>query len=142
MPEWSTLNINDVMTGLWVLVVGLLGAIGARAGVRRGAPSPPPRVEIAGDVVVIKSMELLTNEVGALAGTMIAHRKAIEAHHHTVDEHREAIEESVRVAQQIHDVGGKTAREMTNLHSQIKELKDELWRQSEREEMRRNQRRD
>lgn len=100
MPAWNDLNLTDALTGLWWVVVAILGGIGVRGGIKRsGALPSPSTVAVSGDVVVvqrldelIKAIDMLTTYTGQKSISLQKNTGALDAYTEGLSEVRRAID--------------------------------------------------
>ena len=124
MPAWDNLNLTDVLTGLWWVVVAILGGIGVRGGIRRSsaAGSAPASIEVMGDVVVVKKLDALIEAMDmntvALQQKGLAIQKntaALDAYTEALMQARRSLDRNTETAQEVKDEAERLSRDMREL---------------------------
>lgn len=134
MPGWSDISINDVLTGLYITIFGVIGWIGARVQWKKPevAITAPTNVQFAGAVIDVPTFN---NFVAALdMNTTALTNKTIQIKQNTselkklvqsIDEHKEVVEESTKHGSKVHDKAHELIREMQELRNKTEALKDQ-----------------
>lgn len=139
MPPWTETNLKEILTGAWWLLLGILGWLGARAGINRStAPALPPvqpgetHVEVAGALIDTKRMDDLIDQIGLNTVNLSLKAKSIEANTNSmnglvvaIQMARNAVEKHTQATADFHRHAEEIVREMRELRTEMRELRDE-----------------
>lgn len=127
LPSWLPVDPAQLANGLWVVVAGLLAAIGARAGFKGGQGAKPqqPTVEVAGAILDLKSFQNLTDQLGLNTLALTEKGMNLKRNSEAVDALRATLERAMKQADEALEHSEKLAAEMRELRVRTEALRDE-----------------
>lgn len=130
--NWTSINFDNVANGLWLVILALLSAIGARVGFRN--PTPPPAgpaaggrmVEVAGALIDTKHTQALLDQIGLQTVLIEKQRKCLEEVDRHLSELTRALEVNTRAldrntstADRVEGNAEEVARALSGLRDEI-----------------------
>lgn len=143
MRDFIVDNAEKIGNGILWVGLAILAALGAKRGhtVAKQAGDNPP-VAVAGDVLVIKSLEGLMAELGATQGTLVALRQTvagqgallaellaennrrIERNTVAIEDHRGIASENAKAGRLLADRAERVAQELHDMREETKDLRE------------------
>lgn len=80
MLDYLKEHATEIGQGALILVLAVLAALRRMGGAASGSTPPPQTVAITSDVLVIKNLEMLTAEMGALNFNLVALGKSFASY--------------------------------------------------------------
>ena len=133
--NWTPINFDQVANGLWVVILALLSAIGARVGFRNPTPPAAPSagavgraVEVAGALIDTKHTQDLIDQIGLNTAQLDRVKKCLESTLEAINALRADLKDNIRALDRNSATADKVEGNAEEVARALSALRDEIIR--------------